>query len=111
MSFTPVEDLSDEELYNLMDLRDRIYESRLYLYRGKGVHVAFDLKNRIVAVSNFRGEEEAYAKAIIRGCSIPFVTRGFCVEREVIDKHNLLLDKSLEKRAKEDLERKIRKSA
>lgn len=109
MSFTPVEDLSDEELYNLMDLRDRIYEGRLYLYRGKGVHVAFDSKSRVVAVRST--EENVYNMAIIRGCTCPFILEGWQVKQEARDNHNLLLDKSLEKRAKEDLERKTRKSA
>jgi len=110
--YVPVEDLSDEKLYDLMNLNDRIKKGDLRLHRGYVVNVAFDSKSRVVAVGRAGHDtSSAYFKAILRGCNCPVVIQGFYVNKEDIDNHNLLLDKSLEKRAKEDLERKTKKSA
>jgi hypothetical protein len=106
--FDYVKPLSDEELYNQMNLYDRIKKGDLYIHRGQAVHVAIDSRNRVVAVR--RTKDDAYNMACIRGCVHPSVIEGWRLSEEFIDKHNLLLDISLENRAKEDLERKTNKS-
>ncbi len=93
--FRYIEDLTDKEVYDLMDSSDKINEDDLHLYRGMLVNVAFDSKSRIIAVGNYGPYNNVYDKSIIRGCICPHIVRGFTLSREFMREHNVLLEISL----------------
>ena len=95
-----IEDLSEQEIYSLMDSRDRIEESNLRLFRGNLIQVALDSKSRIVAVGNYGGVNDIYFKAVARGCLSPNIHRGMFLPDKLIREHNKLLEESLANMAK-----------
>lgn len=86
------EDLTDEEVYNLMDEHDLISKTGLQYH-----YIAFSAwGNRMVAART--SPEEAYYTAVARGNMHPIVVAGYKILSEHIDKHNNKLEESLSKR-------------
>ena len=96
--FKSIEDLTDREVYDLMDEGDKFNEDLLYKHRGMVVNVALDSKSRIIAIAS--SYEKAYNKAIIRGCTCSAIYRGYELNLEFLREHNVLLNIALNRKNK-----------
>lgn len=98
-------DMTSEEIYNLMDSSDKIEEGMLCNYPS-AVYVAVDALTHIIAAGSYNelSKNSVYHKAIIRGCSTPFIdVASKILTLEQVKEHNSLLEKALlNKKAKKN---------
>lgn len=92
LEYDKVEELTDEQLYSLLDCSDfiPIQHSQILGYMG------LDGKNRIVAAGTNRDRVEA--KASKRKCEYPWVMEAEYFSDEQVKEHNVALLKTLEKK-------------